>query len=211
MAEHPNAPRCHHVRTNGLRCGSPAMRNQKLCYFHKRAQNPSQASRTEMPNLEDGNAIQLGIATIMRQLMMGGIEYRAAQLMIDSYRLALRNLKNLSTESCWKEKVITVDPAFDSQNAGAATEPLTAKELKDFEEELAEIAPQAAAIHTNDSQQNERRTALFSSGHKSWGWQSRFESHRDATPSRRSKTDPAHHHTQRVKRNDQQRSRRRNE
>jgi hypothetical protein len=27
---------CQHIKTNGIRCGSPAMRRSPFCYFHKR-------------------------------------------------------------------------------------------------------------------------------------------------------------------------------
>lgn len=46
-------PLCHHIMPNGNTCGSPALRNQRFCYFHseqqkrairsKRAQQPSHA------------------------------------------------------------------------------------------------------------------------------------------------------------------------
>src|SRR4051812_48339296 len=94
---HPNAPQCHHVHTNGIRCGSPALRNQTLCYYHHKAKNQRDWVRAELPCLEDGNAIQLGIAQVMRQIMIGAIEYRAAHLMLEGFRLALRNLKNMHT------------------------------------------------------------------------------------------------------------------
>jgi hypothetical protein len=27
-------PRCAHIKTNGTQCGSPAVREQRLCFFH---------------------------------------------------------------------------------------------------------------------------------------------------------------------------------
>src|SRR5947209_9882257 len=122
MAEHPNAPRCHHVRTNGIRCGSPAMRNRKICYYHNVSAKPKN-SRADLPLLEDGAAIQLGIANILRMLMMGAIEYRAAALMLDGHRLALRNLRNM--HSPYYKDVVTVDPYEDPENAGLVAEPVT--------------------------------------------------------------------------------------
>src|SRR5579863_7113406 len=98
MSEHPNAPRCQHVRTNGIRCGSPCLRNRKLCYYHHRTSARPRATRVEMPSLEDGDAIQLGIANVLRPIMLGTMEYRAAYLMLYGYRLALRNLRNLDAD-----------------------------------------------------------------------------------------------------------------
>ncbi len=28
-------PRCQHIKVNGTQCGSPALRRNRLCYFHK--------------------------------------------------------------------------------------------------------------------------------------------------------------------------------
>jgi hypothetical protein len=32
----PNIPQCQHIKLNGVRCGSPALRGKDLCYFHNR-------------------------------------------------------------------------------------------------------------------------------------------------------------------------------
>ena len=31
-----SVPTCCHRKADGVRCGSPALRGQKLCYFHQR-------------------------------------------------------------------------------------------------------------------------------------------------------------------------------
>jgi hypothetical protein len=31
-----NVPRCQHIKVNGTQCGSPALRNRRLCFFHDR-------------------------------------------------------------------------------------------------------------------------------------------------------------------------------
>jgi hypothetical protein len=36
-----HAPRCQHIRMNGRRCGSPALRGENYCYFHDTINNPS--------------------------------------------------------------------------------------------------------------------------------------------------------------------------
>lgn len=28
-------PTCHHIKANGVRCGSPALRQRRLCHFHQ--------------------------------------------------------------------------------------------------------------------------------------------------------------------------------
>jgi hypothetical protein len=34
----PNVPRCQHLKVNGIQCGSPALRRNRFCFFHKRFQ-----------------------------------------------------------------------------------------------------------------------------------------------------------------------------
>jgi len=32
---------CDHIKDDGERCGSPALKDLKLCHFHNRADNPA--------------------------------------------------------------------------------------------------------------------------------------------------------------------------
>ena len=37
MSSYPaNIRRCQHIKVNGTQCGSPALREEKCCYFHMR-------------------------------------------------------------------------------------------------------------------------------------------------------------------------------
>ena len=39
MSLYPNSiPRCEHIKINGTQCGSPALRRNHFCFFHKRWQ-----------------------------------------------------------------------------------------------------------------------------------------------------------------------------
>ena len=68
----PSIARCQHVKVNGVQCGSPALKNRKLCHFHQRWQqgriqlNANQARRSryslDLPILEDANSIQVTAA-----------------------------------------------------------------------------------------------------------------------------------------------------
>jgi len=61
-----SVPQCRHTKTNGLRCGSPAMRNHSFCYYHSSLRtHQRRASSAEareqpiqLPPLEDAHAIQ---------------------------------------------------------------------------------------------------------------------------------------------------------
>ena len=116
---------CHHVHTNGVRCGSPAMRNRNQCFYHLRTSAKPQARPQDLPSLEDGNAIQLGIAQVIRRLLTYDIEYQAANSLLYAYKLAIFNLRNTKGEPA-DGNVVTIDPVSDPENAADVTEPITA-------------------------------------------------------------------------------------
>src|SRR4051812_44846692 len=94
MAIAAHIHQCHHVYTNGTRCGSPAMRARNHCFYHLHTTARPQARPTDLPSLEDGDAIQLGIAQVIRRVIMCDIEYKAAAVLLYGYKLAIFNLKN---------------------------------------------------------------------------------------------------------------------
>jgi hypothetical protein len=108
------------------------MRGRSLCFFHTRVATKPNPRPTRMPTLEDGNAIQLGIAEVIRRVLCYDIEYKAAYCLLQAYKLALWNLKNVRIDP-YEKDVVTVDPASDPENAGAATEPLTHHQLRALE------------------------------------------------------------------------------
>ena len=107
------------------------MHSRSLCFYHVRTSAKPQARPTALPLLEDGNAIQLGIAQVIRRVLLCDIDYKAAYVLLHAYKLALFNLKNVRANPYFKE-VITVDPHCDPENAGAAAEPLTHEQLVPF-------------------------------------------------------------------------------
>ncbi len=82
MYTYPNVPRCHHIKVKGTRCGSPALRNHKLCFFHQRwheqriPMGMSQKHSLELPVLEDANSIQMAITQVMRLVLSQTIGLR---------------------------------------------------------------------------------------------------------------------------------------
>jgi hypothetical protein len=65
-----NVPRCQHIKVNGIQCGCPALRRNRLCFFHKRfheqrinisAKRQRRYAILDMPVLEDANSIQVSL------------------------------------------------------------------------------------------------------------------------------------------------------
>src|SRR5271169_1633369 len=107
MANFPN--RCQHIKVNGTLCGSPALRRNRFCYFHKlhheetielnldRLKN-DRARRNrhitvELPVLEDANSIQVSLMRIMRLIAAGQIDSKTAGLLLYALQTASFNLQ----------------------------------------------------------------------------------------------------------------------
>ena len=110
MPEFPN--RCQHIKVNGTQCGSPALRRNRFCYFHKRHHEErialhadrlkaaSRARRTtlQLPVLEDANSIQVSLMQIMRLLITGQLDGKTAGLLLYALQTASANLHRTTFE-----------------------------------------------------------------------------------------------------------------
>lgn len=117
--------RCQHIKVNGTQCGCPALRRHKLCYFHTRHHNervqlnldranakPVRGRRRpamlDLPVLEDANAIQVSLSQIIRLIVTGEIDGKAAGLVLYALQTASTNLRNTSFEPVLQ--TIILDP-----------------------------------------------------------------------------------------------------
>ena len=90
MQSFPN--RCQHLKINGNQCGSPALRRNRFCFFHKRFQDERirlSADRARrgvatfvLPVLEDANANQIALMQVMRLLLSQQIDHKTASLLL---------------------------------------------------------------------------------------------------------------------------------
>ena len=60
---------CRHIKTNGLRCESPALKDAQFCYYHSKvhtvgAEPHLKYGPSQLPAPEDSAAIQLSVARI---------------------------------------------------------------------------------------------------------------------------------------------------
>lgn len=106
MPDYPN--RCQHIKINGTQCGSPALRRNKFCYFHKRFRdqripmNGARARRRcatlDFPLLEDANSIQVALMEVVRLLALGHLDSKTAGLYFYALQTASANLRRLDLE-----------------------------------------------------------------------------------------------------------------
>ena len=93
-----DAPRCQHIRWNGQRCAAPALREQTLCYFHYRAEDPATYDERWLPLIEDATSLQIALTRVQRLLLMDGFEFKRATALLYSLQIACMNLRNLQAE-----------------------------------------------------------------------------------------------------------------
>ena len=110
------APRCMHVRANGVRCGSPAMRGDAHCYFHDRLYN--RPAEEAFPFLEDAASIQMAIMQVLDGLRRGKLEKGVANSLLFGLQTASANLKRVHDSlQPVPSRVITVDPVDEAHAA----------------------------------------------------------------------------------------------
>ena len=160
---HPNFPnRCQHIKVNGTLCGSPALRRNRFCYFHKLHHeetielNTDRARRKrnvtiELPVLEDANSIQVTLMQIMRLIITGQIDGKNAGLLLYALQTASTNLHRTNFAPYLYEMVL--DPKTVSQT------PIGARiwEASDFSSDNEEDDDEAMRIQAFEEAQRKAR------------------------------------------------------
>ena len=122
MSDYPN--RCQHLKTSGTQCGSPALRRNRFCYFHKRYQDERIRLNVDrrrrgtatffLPVLEDANSIQMSLMQIMRLLLTGQIEHKTASLLLYALQTASTNLRLTRFDPRVQEVILDPRDAVES-------------------------------------------------------------------------------------------------
>ena len=151
MASLNSAPRCEHIKIDGTPCGSPALTDNRFCFFHDRFreqhvtlnQKPSEPAVMSLPVFEDAASIQVALRDVMRLLLTDQIDCKKAGLLLYALQTASSNLarmpkpvppeeedwSNVSHESLWEvlgitpEEVLRVDRERKAAEAGYRPRP----------------------------------------------------------------------------------------
>jgi hypothetical protein len=149
MSSYPNSiPRCEHLKVNGTQCGSPALKRNHFCFFHKRwhetriVLNANRARRgraaLDLPVLEDANSVQVSLMQVMRLILSGQVDPKTAGLLLYALQTASSNLSRINFEPAVKTRVV-IDPRTVDQTP-LGEDPWC---REDFEEEEYEEEDQA--------------------------------------------------------------------
>ena len=158
-------PRCQHIKLNGTQCGSPALRRNRFCFFHKRFQteritvNQARARRRaaifDLPVLEDANSIQVSLMQIMRLLALGHLDSKTAGLLLYALQTASINLRRTNFEPSMHNIVL------DPRTVGDTLLGENIWNDEDFEDEDDEEAEREAAEEEEKQRSLERDAGLW--------------------------------------------------
>jgi hypothetical protein len=99
MALNPHVKICTHVMVTGVRCGSPALRGARFCYFHERMLNgvptPKHARIHPIALLENEEAIQVALMEVVNAVLRNAIDNQRASLILRALNIAVRNARRV--------------------------------------------------------------------------------------------------------------------
>jgi hypothetical protein len=86
---------CRHIKTNGLRCDSPALKDCHFCYYHSKthivgAEPDAKYGPLHLPTPEDAASVQLSVALISDALINGRIDLKKATGLFYGLQIASR-------------------------------------------------------------------------------------------------------------------------
>jgi hypothetical protein len=115
MAVNPNTRVCTHIKVNGIRCGSPALRQEVFCYFHQRmirgVRTPPKSRLHPIANFEDTQAIQASLMEVVNALVRNHIDVLRARLILRALSIAARNATKARFD-CWQSDMVKEVPEY---------------------------------------------------------------------------------------------------
>ena len=89
---------CTHIKVNGLRCGSPALRGEQFCYYHQRAlrgvRTPPSSRLHPIALIEDPQSIQFTLMEVINAILRDTIDLKRATLILRALHIAVKNMQN---------------------------------------------------------------------------------------------------------------------
>jgi len=154
----PNFPnRCQHLKVNGTQCGSPALRRNRFCYFHKLHHeerielNTDRARRSrhvtiDLPVLEDANSIQVSLMQIMRLIVTGQIDGKTAGLLLYALQTASVNLPRTTFAPYMHDIVLDPKTVHETPLSAHIWEDSDFQTAEDNHEDAVAVTPARQAV-----------------------------------------------------------------
>jgi hypothetical protein len=120
----PKVRNCTHIKVTGVRCGSPAMRDEQFCYFHQRmlrsVKTPPNVRLHPIALIENEEAIQASLMEVINALARNHIDLRRADLILRALYIAVKNSRrarfNVNDNQMVREVPDYPAPALPSVN-----------------------------------------------------------------------------------------------
>jgi hypothetical protein len=146
--------RCQHIKTNGVQCGSPALRTERHCFFHDQHRRRAHEfdvyepvkSALNLPALEDANSSQVVLTEVLRLALTRHIDHKTASLLLRVLRLAAANVKFTTFDPKQKTQIIIDPESVENRPLGATAWSET--EGKDYDQIVPETEPVPAPRQT---------------------------------------------------------------
>jgi hypothetical protein len=120
MSLNPNVRICTHIKVTGIKCGSPALRGERFCYFHQRmihgVPTPSKSRIHPMALIENEEAIQVALMETVNAIVRNTIDLKRANLILRALSIAVRNSRRVRFDRCENEMVRKL-PEFEPAEA----------------------------------------------------------------------------------------------
>jgi hypothetical protein len=123
-------PECEHIKFNGDRCGSPAMRGKHFCYHHSRIRHirPDEA----LPTSDSPEAIVYSAQAVIDNVLAGKLDYKPA--------LAIAALLRVQNAALPKFRMPSlIDPVLEDSNDKRYSERLNALPNTASTEDILEV------------------------------------------------------------------------
>ncbi len=111
---------CDHLKEDGVYCSSPALRDQRYCYFHlnlrarrvqaARARLRNEPFRLQMPILDNAHAILSGVQQVLDALADNCLSARQAAVYLYGLQMASTSLKSTPEWKGQRPEVAPDDP-----------------------------------------------------------------------------------------------------
>jgi hypothetical protein len=113
VKSHPSA--CTHIKVNGIRCDSPALRNEVFCYFHQRmirgVRTPPKSRLHPIAMLENQESIQAALMEIVNALVRNQIDVPRARLVLRALSIAARHAGKARFD-CFQHDMVKEVPEY---------------------------------------------------------------------------------------------------
>ena len=119
MAINPHVRFCTHVKVNGVKCSSPALREKHFCYFHQRmirgVPTPKRSRIHPIALIENEESIQVALMETINAVVRNHIDLPRAAIILRALNIAIRNAKRVHFDLNHGEMVRKV-PEFESES-----------------------------------------------------------------------------------------------